>query len=87
MKIYLLQEDYVYSIPFYEGEDEEGYVECHDVIFVSESLEKIIEKRNEHITESNETADMLINQRNKYDYLILVADTESGEVKEYKERS
>ena len=85
MKIYLLQENCVEKIPFYEGDDEEGYVECHDVIFVSESLEKVIEKRDEHIAESNETADMLINQRNKYDYLILVADTESGEVEEYKE--
>lgn len=80
MKIYLLQEDYGEWPPF-----SEDWNECHDVIFVG-SLEMVIEKRDKLIAESIEMADLYANRREKDDYLILVADTESGEVKEYKER-
>lgn len=82
MKIYLLQEDYGERPPFSEDWDE--WNECHDVIFVG-SLEKVIEKRDKLIAESIEMADLYANRREKDDYQILVADTESGKVEEYTE--
>ena len=80
MKIYLLQEDYECAIPFSQNEDD--IEKHHDVLFVADTLEKVFAKRAELLEENKEMVLLYAEKLSEDDFLVLCADTESGEVTE-----